>query len=447
MKFLTGDDTGLIKLVRVEGQKIERLGDRRRGDGIQRLCWAGGPDDPEAAFAVAYASGALELRDARGQSLSSARSAEGVKCLQACAAGVLAISADGSASVVTSWGKAPEVADTDAGSGVQVDTFQLQAPVAHAAVDPGRPSRFAFGGLENDVKIFDLERKEVTWTARNVREDFLCLRVPVKVNSLGWATKMCPERSLITCGTADGKIRVYDANTQRRPLFELRVGYKVGAGAGGWTGTEDDTRRPIVCSKVASVRGDGWSLFVGDTLGVLREYDLRNLSKTKSAAVPPGKKAHLDIANKELPFKRGYRGVMGAIRDVDVHCSGKALAAVGLGRFAYVFPTVGKEMICKVYLKQKLNCVLMSSEAMETPKEDKDQEEGEEEQAEKDEEDEDAGAEAGAAAEDEVEEGFSDDEAEAKKSSQDPPAGKTKGKRKKRRPSGGSQKRRPKKKA
>ena len=37
---------------------------------------------------------------------------------------------------------------------------------------------------------------------------------------------------------------------------------------------------------------------------------------------------------------QGYRGIMGAIRDIDVHCSGKALAAVGLGRFAYVFPTV-----------------------------------------------------------------------------------------------------------
>ena len=56
-------------------------------------------------------------------------------------------------------------------------------------------------------------------------------------------TVLLPSR----CGTADGKIRVYDANTQRRPwgnstelsacqllsrpLFELRVGYKVGIGS------------------------------------------------------------------------------------------------------------------------------------------------------------------------------------------------------------------------
>eukprot|EP00435_Cladocopium_sp_Y103_P011788 s1351_g3.t1 len=287
-----------------------------------------------------------------------------------------------------------------------------KAPVAHAAVDPSRPSRFAFGGLENDVKIYDLERKEVVWTAKNVREDSLCLRVPVKVTTLGWATKMCPSRSLITCGTGDGKVRVYDANAQRRPLFELLIGYLVGTGTGGYTGTMDDTKRPQLCSKVAQIRGNDWGLLIADTLGIIREYDLRNLPKSQAATVPPGRKAHLKLANKELPFRRGYKGTMGAIRDIDVHPSGDAMAAVGLGRFAYVFPTKGKQMLSKVYLKQKLNCVLMSSEAMVKPKEEKTtQEEGEEEKPE-----EDALVEGGGpeteAAEDEVEEGFSDDEEE-----------------------------------
>ena len=228
--------------------------------------------------------------------------------MQACSSGVLAISSDGTASIVPEWGK-PEafsIAGFAGGAEAEVQQFPLQGPIASASVDPVRPSRFAFGGLENDVKIFDLEHKEVTWTARNVREDSLCLRVPVKVSTLGWATTMYPARSLITCGTSDGKIRVYDANTQRRPLFELRVGYKVGAGAGGWTGVEDDAKRPLLCSRVAHVRGDGWGLFVGDTLGVLREYDLRNLPKSPAASIPPGRKAHLNLAIKQLPFKRGY---------------------------------------------------------------------------------------------------------------------------------------------
>lgn len=159
-------------------------------------------------------------------------------------AGLLAVASDGTGSIVAEWGAAPL-------------QFQLQGPVAHAVVDPETSSRVAFGGLENDVKVYDLERKEVLWSAKNVRErpgridfpcevhhllfnfwlykyiiyiihlyiyisymsymfhirfiffiispccskhfrDSLCLRVPVKVTTLGWATKMCPKRSLIT---------------------------------------------------------------------------------------------------------------------------------------------------------------------------------------------------------------------------------------------------------
>ncbi|CAJ1351329.1 unnamed protein product [Effrenium voratum] len=412
MKFLTGDDTGLIKWVHVENQKVERFGARRKGEAVQRLCWAGPPDAPEAALGIAYASGALELRDLAGRSLSSASTSPEVKCLQACSAGLLAVSSDGTASVVSEWGQADAFSESafQGGAAATVEQFQLQGPVATAAVDPCRPSRFAFGGLENDVKIYDLERKEVVWTAKNVRENTLCLRVPVKVNTVGWATKMCPSRSLITCGTGDGKVRVYDANAQRRPLFELLIGYLVGSGTGGWTGAVDDTKRPQICSKIAQVRGDDWALLIADTLGVIREYDLRNLPKAQAAAAPPGRKAHWKIANKELPFRRGFRGTMGAIRDMDVHCSGDAMVAVGLGRFAYVFPTKGRNMICKVYLKQKMNCVLMSSEAMKKEEKDGKQEEGEEEPPEDDKEVDEPGDEE--LEEDKVEEGFSDDEAE-----------------------------------
>ena len=100
---------------------------------------------------------------------------------------------DGTGSLVAEWGhQLPERPRPT------VESFQLPAPVAHACVDPLSRSRVAFGGLENDVKVYDLDRKEVLWSAKNVREDSLCLRVPVKVTTLSWATKMCPARSLIT---------------------------------------------------------------------------------------------------------------------------------------------------------------------------------------------------------------------------------------------------------
>ena len=38
---------------------------------------------------------------------------------------------------------------------------------------------FAFGGRENDLGLFDVEKQETIFTARNVPHDWLNLRVPV----------------------------------------------------------------------------------------------------------------------------------------------------------------------------------------------------------------------------------------------------------------------------
>merc|ERR1712232_175899 len=201
-------------------------------------------------------------------------------------------------------------------------------------------------------------------------------------------------------------IRLYDVSAQRKPLFELVVGHGAGAGTGGYTGTVDDQARPLKCGTVASVRGAGdWSLFVGNTMGVLREYDLRNLPACSSSPFAPGRKKHLNWAGKQMPFKRGYKGVMGSIRDIGVHCSGEALVAVGIGRFAYVFETRKKRMHSKVYLKQKLCSVLVSSEERKS-KQDSDDDANSAEEADA------PGASKGEApdgSEDEVAEGFSSD--------------------------------------
>jgi len=412
MKFLTGDDTGILKLVKVEAQKVERLGPQRTNDAIERLCWSGPAEDRESRVAVAYASGLLETRDTpTGKVLSSARAAESVRCLQVLGSGLLAVSADGRGGIVREWcgdtcpeggekgaespayaGSQPisrAVASTASASeavaessteGPWLKQFQLQGPVAAACLDPCRTHQLAFGGGENDVKLFDLERSEVTWRAKNVRENFLCLRVPVAVNTLSWATEMAPSRSLLLCGSSDGKVRLYDTSTQRRPLFELKIGYGTGQGSAGHTGAADDLVRPVNCAAVAKVftrnSGSAWSLFVADTVGTLREYDLRHLPTCKAAEIPPGGKKHLALAAKQMPFRRGYRGVMGSIRAVDVHTSGEAVVAVGLGRFAYVFETKKRSrasLLGKVYLKQKLNTVLFSTEERAGSKDDGDQ--------------------------------------------------------------------------
>jgi len=257
-----------------------------------------------------------------------------------------------------------------------------------------------------------------------MKDDWLCVRKSLKISTVQWATKLAPSRSLIVCGTTDGKIRLYDAGMQRRPLFELELGHGKGE-TGGWTGALDDSPRPVKCSAIANTReGSMWSLFVGNTMGTLREFDLRRLPHCSKSKVCPGREFHRAFARRQLKHFRNYRGIMGSIRAIDTHCDGDALVAVGLGRSAYVFSTRKKLMTEKVYLKQKLGAVLFSSEARKgAPKDeegDKAGEECEEDQT------------AACAQEpegtqepegDQVQKGFSDDEEEAKAAAEDSDAG------------------------
>jgi len=436
MKFLVGDDTGILKWVRVEAQKIERFGPQRRGDAADRLCFAGPCGNREERVVVAYASGVLELRDGTsGQIIAAAKGAPKVRRVEALGSGLLSVSMDGSAHVVEEWcgdncpraAGGPErpgcrvtaghkghavVADEPPGIGKddapQARSFTLPGPVADARLDPCGSQRLAFGGNDNDLKLFDIEKGEVCWRAKNTKDNFLCLRIPNRISSLQWATPVAPSRSLLMTSTTDAKIRLYDASAQRRPLFEFQIGFGAGHGTGGYTGTTDDIARPIMCSALAQVRGKQWGFFVGNTVGVLREYDLRMLPDAKTAEIPPGRKSHLKWASRQLPFRRGYKGCMGSIRALEVHRSGDALVAAGLGRFAYVFETRKHTMVSKVYLKQKLCSVLISGEERQGGRDDDSDAEGSE------------GGEgggrdappevAGPQEEDEIEEGFSDDD-------------------------------------
>ena len=81
----------------------------------------------------------------------------------------------------------------------------------------------ATGGKENDVQLWDLNRpEEPVFRAKNVKPDFLELRVPVWVNDLCFPD---PEKvhSLATVNR-HGQIRLYDtrkSSERRRPIMEL----------------------------------------------------------------------------------------------------------------------------------------------------------------------------------------------------------------------------------
>lgn len=75
----------------------------------------------------------------------------------------------------------------------------------------------AVGGKDrkNNLKIFDLEKKECIFTSKNIPHDNLQLEVPVWESDFRFLDDN--EHNLVTCSRY-GYIRYYDTRQQRRPV-------------------------------------------------------------------------------------------------------------------------------------------------------------------------------------------------------------------------------------
>ncbi|XP_073410744.1 TAF6-like RNA polymerase II p300/CBP-associated factor-associated factor 65 kDa subunit 6L isoform X4 [Dendrobates tinctorius] len=172
------------------------------------------------------------------------------------------------------------------------------------------------GGKENDLKIWDLQRpEEPIFRAKNVRNDWLDLRVPVWIRDLDFI----PESDKIVTCTSHHQVRLYDpSSTQRRPVLEVLFG-------------ED----PLTA---LSITPDGRSVVVGNSHGHMGVIDLR--------------KGRLLCALK---------GNAGSVRSIQCHKSMPVVASCGLDRFMRLHSLNDKKLLHKVYLKSRLNCLLLTS--------------------------------------------------------------------------------------
>ena len=114
-------------------------------------------------------------------------------------------------------------------------------------------------------------------------------------------------------------IRLYDTRAQRRPIQSIELG-----------------ERPFTRCCVSP---DDRMLITGDTTGRVTGVDLRTLR-----------------------MMGVYKGATGSIRDIAVHTTGKYLATVGLDRIMRVYDLATRQQLHRIYLRQRLNCVLFSSE-------------------------------------------------------------------------------------
>lgn len=75
-----------------------------------------------------------------------------------------------------------------------------------------------------------------------------------------------------------------------------------------------------------------------------------------------GRVSRIDL--RTLRLNGVYKGNTGSIRDIAIHPSMNIVATVGLDRIMRVFDVETRQQLHRVYLRQRLNCVLFSSEEL-----------------------------------------------------------------------------------
>uniref|UniRef100_A0A7E4VJT2 WD_REPEATS_REGION domain-containing protein n=1 Tax=Panagrellus redivivus TaxID=6233 RepID=A0A7E4VJT2_PANRE len=172
----------------------------------------------------------------------------------------------------------------------------------------------ATGGKNNIVKTWDIETEKQIWHAKNVRNNFLGLPIPI------WETgiKFLNENELATV-TGTGHVRVYDARTQRRPVRELKY-------------LDSPITAISMCNRPNHI-------VAGNTTGDVSLFDLR-----------------ADTAKVYLKLK----GFAGSVRSVDAHPTEPWVVSVGIDRHVRLHSLdVKGKPIKKLYAKVRLNCVLL----------------------------------------------------------------------------------------
>lgn len=187
--------------------------------------------------------------------------------------------------------------------------------------------RVAVGGREREVCLTDIATGKLVFKTKNMPPDpQTLLQQPVWPTAIQFLNK---DANLMAVGTAYKQVRLYDVrdcSKTRRPtmltpegLFEYR------------------------CTSLCQI--DEHELAVGDASGDILTVDIRRLGRNAKGA-----------ANRDLPR---YAGPAGSVRQIKKHPTLPRMVSVGLDRMLRVYDTNTRKQLDCVYLKQRLNSVLI----------------------------------------------------------------------------------------
>jgi WD40 repeat protein len=228
----------------------------------------------------------------------------------------------------------------------------------------------AMGGREHDVRLFDLEMGKMTWKAKNVPpHPQTLLQQPIWPTSLLFLSSLDQHSSqsahVLAVGTAYHQVRLYDVRCRSAESNTTTASLQ----------QQQPRRRPFAATPTeggvlshritAMVQTSEHHLVVGDTIGDLHTLDIRTFGKGANFTTTPSSttKSSGNHNNDHPPTGASagrYVGPMGSIRQLDYLPEYNRLAVVGLDRMLRIYDTKSRKQLHCMYLKQRLNCVLLT---------------------------------------------------------------------------------------
>jgi ribosome biogenesis protein NSA1 len=347
MRIICGGETGLIKIVEPESNKIlQNWGVQKKESHINCMCWS--KPGSEAEFTVARKDKSIEtFFPSTGDKRFTYTSNFVPKSIHRFFFGkfnsknsfetnekrtVLIVAEDGNVEISTLSLKSSK-------NELKQSTFKVTGPIqAMTTFHHKNDSKieFAVGGKENLLKIYDLETKKETFKAKNVKHDFLDMKVPLAISDICFM-----DENMISYCTLYHQIRLHDRRVGPKVIMQKAYGEYA------FTKMIPSPLNPLS------------EVIVGSTNGGIISMNWNDVKKKKFAA---------------------FKGSPGSIRDLCVHPKLNYFSTTGADRFVRVFDISRKKLLFSTYLIQKQTCVLFTSEK--EVKENSEEEESESEEEE-----------------------------------------------------------------
>ncbi|XP_037123517.1 WD repeat-containing protein 74 isoform X2 [Syngnathus acus] len=310
-----GSETGILKGVSVSRRQAFNFcnsSQLSRQHEVRTLCWA---DAAESELLVGAVDGTVKTFSVEKGEFTNFRS-----CADPAEGSFVGMAVvDGGSTLVTCVDSGVLKVWRDESSEPTTE-IRVGSDVARMRQNTEHPHKVATGGKDNCLKVWDLEKPDKpVFTAKNLRNDWLNLQQPHWVKDMAFIPG---SDKVVTC-TGYHQVHVYDPSTpQRRPVLEVTYG-----------------EYPLTS---LSLPATGGSVVVGNTHGQIAVLDLRK------------------------GLVRGcFKSLCGSVRGLQCHASQPLVASCGLDRFLRIHSLEDRRVQHKVYLKSRLNCLLLASRNLE----------------------------------------------------------------------------------